>query len=142
MYVRVVILRTVRLIAYKEPMECLKSIWHFSVFSRMALSPGLKFVVGLLPTFLIPSALVYASLTVSKNQFGVSIPSWIVVILTIVARPVLFLAGMRYKRWADQRAAAAHGAVLPSDMLLSPWKVLVESEASIESGYPRTLVPL
>jgi len=106
----------------------------------MALSPGLKFVVGLLPTFLIPSALVYASLTVSKNQFGVNIPSWIVAILTIIARPVLFLAGMRYKRWADQRAAAAHGAVLPTDVPISPWKVIAESEASIESGYPRTSV--
>ena len=106
------------------------------------LSPGQKYVLDLLPTFLIPSVLVYASLTVSKNQFDVDIPSWIVAILTIIARPVLFLAEMRYKRWADHRAAAAHGAVLPTDVPLSPWKIIAGIEASIESGYPSTSVLL
>jgi hypothetical protein len=54
----------------------------------------------------------YLAFNVGKQYLGLSIPTWIIVVTTLLARPALTFARNQYTDLQDRRAAAALGAVL------------------------------
>ena len=104
------------------------------------LPPGAQYLLRKLPRFAIPSIATYITLSLLQNQFDPSrrIPTWVVITLAVLARPLIFLAALYYKPWADERAAAAHGAVLAPRVNLGPFSVVKELVEGVK-GYPGAL---
>lgn len=102
----------------------------------MDLPPGLVYLLRNLPYFAIPSAVTYASVKVLLHQTNISLSTLVVVLFSLLARPILFLCNIYYSEWADKRAAAAHGAVIApkvDDPLLS---IVSKMAESFRGGYP------
>ncbi|PPQ95842.1 hypothetical protein CVT26_015972 [Gymnopilus dilepis] len=105
------------------------------------LPPGAQYLLRKLPRFAIPSIITYITLSLLQKQFEPSrrIPTWVVITLAVLARPLIFLAALYYKPWADERAAAAHGAVLVPRVNLGPFSVVKELVEGVK-GYPAEVI--
>lgn len=82
----------------------------------MHIPPGPAYLVGLLPIFLVPSAIVYGTFAVLENRLSESceIRYWLILTLSILARPILFVFRRYHTRFQNRRHAAALGAeVMP-----------------------------
>ncbi|KDR74359.1 hypothetical protein GALMADRAFT_580139 [Galerina marginata CBS 339.88] len=105
-------------------------------------SPGFAYFLRLFPYFAIPSTVVYLSLRLlQKSAFfpNVKLPTWLVIIAAICARPGIFFFGIYYSKWADKRAAAAHGAVLVPTVRESTFAIVTELVDGARVGYPADL---
>lgn len=101
----------------------------------MALPPGPLYLLRLIPTFAVPSFVVYIALTLLRFQ-GFSIPLLLVVPAVVLAQPVYFLLCIHYKQWSDNRIAASLGAIVPpvvQEWSLSTIKAMAETN---KSGHP------
>lgn len=105
---------------------------------NMELPPGFFYTLGLVPYFIIPSVLVFYSfrLLQAYHLAAALIPTWAIVIVAIIARPVFFYVGWYYKVWADRRTAAANGAVLAPHIKESAFEIIPELISSNSTGYP------
>ncbi|KAF9563333.1 cytochrome P450 monooxygenase pc-1 [Agrocybe pediades] len=110
----------------------------------MLVPPGPVYLLKLLPFFLIPSALAYyAFLTANKTFWGGSLPHWLIISVSTLARPLLFVFQRYLNRYLEHRAAAANGAFviphveekLPNFAGFSLVKTLV---ADIHKSHPGT----
>lgn len=80
----------------------------------MHIPPGPAYVACLLPIFFVPSAIVYGTFAVLEKRLSCEIPYWLVLTLSILARPILFVFRRYYTRFQNKRHAAALGAeVMP-----------------------------
>uniref|UniRef100_A0A8H7XK56 Uncharacterized protein n=1 Tax=Psilocybe cubensis TaxID=181762 RepID=A0A8H7XK56_PSICU len=61
---------------------------------------------------MVPSAVTYATLKVLLRQTDTALPTPVIVFLSLLARPVLFFYNLYYSEWADNKAAAVHGAII------------------------------
>jgi len=102
----------------------------------MSIPPGYIYIASLLPYFLLPSAFVYGFLAVGQHYFDTHIPSWIIAIISLIARPTLFYGQGRYRIWRNKKEAAAHGAVLLPRVLESPSAIVNKAVQSVKNGYP------
>ncbi|TFK35054.1 cytochrome P450 monooxygenase pc-3 [Crucibulum laeve] len=105
----------------------------------MELPPGPVYLARLLPFFLLPTVLIYGSLKVLHDQGIVSFPTWAIVLLCVVSRPVLFVVGRFYKRFQDRRAAAAVGAVIAPHVegnYPGGLDLMAAMIKSLKTGYP------
>lgn len=100
----------------------------------MDIPPGPRHFLSLIPTFAIPSLAVYLSLTFLRDVFY--LPAWFIISASVFARPVIFFANIPYSKWANRRAAASLGAVIPP--AVQEWSLFTVKEcAQIISGdYP------
>jgi len=104
----------------------------------MALPPGPAYFLWLFPYFAIPSAAVYVPLRL-LHVLTFSIPIWLVIAATLVARPTIFLFNFYVGTpWADKRGAVARGAILPPVVQESSMSIIPRLLESTRSGYPST----
>ncbi|KAF8960252.1 cytochrome P450 [Flammula alnicola] len=107
----------------------------------MELPPGLVYLLRLFPYFAIPSAAVYFCLRLTQEyQPSFGIPSWLVIVASVLARPLLFTFNFYYAKWANKRAAAAHGARLPPVIQESSFSVIPKMASSTRNGYPSDMM--
>ena len=107
----------------------------------MELPPGPNYLLRLLPYFAFPSAVAFASLELLQRNFLLLLPSWIIILLSVLSRPILVLVQRKYSRWQDRKAAAALGAVLAPVMEESPLEIISEFVAAFD-GYPGAVCKL
>jgi len=107
----------------------------------MTIPPGPRYLFGLLPFLLVPSALVYGFLELNNTYLGATTPKWLIILATVLARPILSIFQRYYTRYIDRKAAAANNAFIvphvvekrPNFAGLSLMKILVED---FKTGYP------
>ena len=102
----------------------------------MKVSPGPAYLLRLLPYILYPAAVVYAFIDLARRLFAVSVPPWLIVVATILAKPTLFIANRYYQNYKNERAAAYNGAVLPPPVQESLLSVIGKLTKSMANGYP------
>ncbi|KAF8905810.1 hypothetical protein CPB84DRAFT_566698 [Gymnopilus junonius] len=102
----------------------------------MHASPGLRYLFQSFPYFVLPSGVVYLSLKLFQQQTGLNIPSWLVVSLTLLAKPLLLVLASSLTPGKTQRAAAASNAVLAPSVSEGPLAAISLLVKSIENGYP------
>ncbi|KDR74319.1 hypothetical protein GALMADRAFT_227391 [Galerina marginata CBS 339.88] len=101
----------------------------------MELPPGPVYLLRLFPYFALPSTATYFALRLWQSQATFSIPSWIIIVISVFARPIIFFFQRYYSGWVDKRAALAHGAVLAPCMEESPLAIISEVVKGF-NGYP------
>ena len=97
--------------------------------------PGLVYLFRRLHFFLLPPIAVYLAFNLGKQYLGLCIPTWIIVVSTLLARPALSFGHNQYKDLNDKRAAAALGAVLPPHVQESSFTVARKAVNSLD-GFP------
>ena len=102
----------------------------------MQLPPGPSYLLRSFPHFAIPSAIVYASLTLAKKYLSLAVPAWLTVFAVILARPAIFFFNRYYSRFADSRDAAANNAVLAPYVREPTFSVMARIAKSVTKGYP------
>ena len=102
----------------------------------MQLPPGPSYLLHSFPYFVVPSTIVYACLTLANEHLTLAIPTWLTVLIAILARPAIFLFNRHYSRFADSRNAAANNAVVPPHVRESPFNVISKISKSFKKGYP------
>lgn len=108
----------------------------------MGLSPGLVYLLQALPYFAIPSAVTYASVKVLLHQTNTTLSTPVVVLLSLLAKPILFLFNIYYSEWVDERAAAAHGAVIAPKVKEPLFSIVSKMAESFQGGYPGEAFPV
>ena len=103
--------------------------------SQMQLAPGPLYLLRNLPYFAIPSAIVYACLTLAKEHLSPAIPTWLTVFIAVLARPAIFIFNRHYSRFADNRNAAANNAVVAPHVRGSALS-LISKLSRARKGYP------
>lgn len=101
----------------------------------MPLPPGPAYLLRLIPYFVFPSAVTYAFLKLLQSHIALPLPSWLIISVSILSRPILLLIQTKSSNWMDRKAAAACGAVLAPFMEESPLDVISEFVAAFD-GYP------
>ena len=112
---------------------------HLLTHHSMQLAPGPSYVLRSFPYFVVPSAIVYATLTLSKERLSLAIPAWLTVVAAVFARPTIFIFNQYYSRFVDSRNAAANNAVLPPHIRQSPFSIISQINESFQKGYPGAL---
>ncbi|KAJ7703697.1 cytochrome P450 [Mycena rosella] len=79
----------------------------------MALPPGVLYLSNLLPGVLAPPIGAYFVKWLLDTYLNIHAPRWVFAPLCLLSFPLVLTCRVQYKMWADRRAAAAHGAVLP-----------------------------
>ncbi|KAJ6512364.1 cytochrome P450 [Mycena vulgaris] len=79
----------------------------------MAFPPGIIYLAKLLPGVLAPPIGSCFLKWLLETYLGVHAPRWVFAPLCLLSFPLVFTFRVQRKLWADRRAAAAHGAVLP-----------------------------
>ena len=104
----------------------------------MTIPPGPIYVVQRLPAFALSSALAYAALDVLQRTQKINLPTWLVVLLVAIARPVGFYVQQAYQNLSDAKTAGAHGAVLPSEVAGTSISIMKQIIDNVKSGtgYP------
>ncbi|PPQ86768.1 hypothetical protein CVT25_012413 [Psilocybe cyanescens] len=104
----------------------------------MGLPPGFFYALRLLPYFTIPSLIVFYSFKLLQAYYAAAtiIPTWIIILVAVTARPALFYLNWYYRIWSNQRMAAANGAVLAPHIKESALKIIPELIQSNSTGYP------
>jgi len=101
----------------------------------LKLPPGPAHLLGFFPSFIAPSAIVYLSLRVCQERLHLDIPFSLVIASTVLARPFLFIVTRYYTTWANNRAAAANGAVLAPEVQESTFSIISALTDSFRDGY-------
>jgi hypothetical protein len=101
----------------------------------MEIPPALVYLFNRLHFFLLPPIAVYLAINLGKQHLGLSIPTWITVVATLLSRPTLTLFRNRYTDLTDRRAATALGAVLPPHVPESSFAIAKKILTTLE-GYP------
>ena len=78
----------------------------------MDVPPALVFLFRSLPALLIRPTITYLVLRASQQILNVELPGWVVGSLTVLSSPLGIYVSMLSKERRDERAAAAHGAIL------------------------------
>ncbi|CAA7262215.1 unnamed protein product [Cyclocybe aegerita] len=102
----------------------------------MPLPPGPVYLLSRIPRFAIPSAIVYLSIRVAHQQTSLKLPSWVVFVASLLARPVIFYVHGLYADIINKREAAKHGATLPPLVQESGLKVIQTMVENLKHGYP------
>ncbi|KDR74320.1 hypothetical protein GALMADRAFT_250135 [Galerina marginata CBS 339.88] len=102
----------------------------------MGVPPGAVYLSRLAPHFAIPSAATYVALKLLQQKQDFAIPFWLVICITVLARPAIFVVNQVYSGWSDKRAAAANGAVLAPYVRESPFSIISSIVEGVRSGYP------
>ena len=107
----------------------------------MQLAPGPLYLIRNLPYFVIPSTIVYACLTQAKEHHlsVLALPTWLTVLIAVLARPALFIFNRHYSRFADRRKAAANNAVVAPHVRRSAFSLLAQL-ARAAKGYPGLII--
>ncbi|KAH9478505.1 Cytochrome P450 monooxygenase 75 [Psilocybe cubensis] len=101
-------------------------------------APGIKYLLRASFHFGVPSATTYCLLNfVQGRQFlPFNLPGWAVISIALAARPIIAIASRFYWKWANKRAAAAKGAVIPPYLPDSSFAIISELGKSLQDGYP------
>lgn len=102
----------------------------------MKLPPGPAYLCRLAPRVFLSSAIVYLSFRLLVWQYDCVVPTWLIVTLSALAKPFLFLGTKYFKRIRDARAARFLGAVLPPFVQESPLAIISKIVESTRNGYP------
>ncbi|KAJ6626539.1 cytochrome P450 [Mycena sp. CBHHK59/15] len=79
----------------------------------MAFPPGIIYLSKLLPGILAPPIGSCFLKWLCETYLNIHVPRWVFVPLCLLSFPLVFSFRVQYKLYANRRAAAAHGAVLP-----------------------------
>ncbi|KAJ6450403.1 cytochrome P450 [Mycena sanguinolenta] len=79
----------------------------------MTFPPGISFSLKLLPSILAPALGTYILKWLGETYLNMHVSRWVSASLCLFSFPLIFTTRVQYKRFADQRAAAARGAALP-----------------------------
>ncbi|KAF7349579.1 hypothetical protein MSAN_01683200 [Mycena sanguinolenta] len=79
----------------------------------MTLPPGISFSSKRLPGILAPALGTYVLKWLGETYLNMHVWRWVSVSMCLFGFPLIFMARVQYKIFADHRAAAARGAALP-----------------------------
>ncbi|KAJ7463233.1 cytochrome P450 [Mycena latifolia] len=79
----------------------------------MAFPPGIIYLAKLLPGVLAPPLGTSFLKWLLETYLDVHAPRWVFAPVCLLSFPLVLTFRVQYKLWADRRAAAAHGAMLP-----------------------------
>ncbi|OBZ68911.1 hypothetical protein A0H81_11023 [Grifola frondosa] len=79
----------------------------------MAFPPGLRFLFRRLPTLLKPPTFVYLSGFICSRFLGITISNWLLIAGCVLSLPFALTLSVLWYDYANRKAAAAHGAVVP-----------------------------
>ncbi|KAF9547694.1 cytochrome P450 monooxygenase pc-2 [Agrocybe pediades] len=104
----------------------------------MEIPPGLVYLSKRLPSYAILSTFVYLALHWARNSnvFGFGLPSWVEIVISILARPVFLAWKSVYRGYKDSWTAATLGAEIPPYVGQSIYTTLREWQRMVEKGYP------
>lgn len=103
--------------------------------------PGLVYCARVLPVVLAPSVTVYCICHILVSDYAWDIPSWLSILLSIAARPIVSVVLGWYDEFATRRAATACGAVFPPTLhskLPGGLSIIGELMDGMRDGYPCT----
>lgn len=105
----------------------------------MPLPPGLVYLSGLF-RYYAPSVLVCVGVKVLQQYDSTlrGIPSWLLVPVTVVARPLFGFASLYWGDYVNARAARANGAVLPPAVDEPTMSLLNRMAETTKNGFPGT----
>ena len=101
----------------------------------MQLAPGPLYLLRNFPYFAVPSTIIYACLTLAKDHLSLAVPTWLTVLIAILARPAIFIFNRHYSRFADKREAAVNNAVVPPHVRGTAL-ALISKISRATKGYP------
>lgn len=102
-----------RLIVRKVYSQKVPSVYHHQPPFKMRLPPGLLYVLPRIPQLLAAPAAVYVASHVARTQFGVTAPTWLLVLAYVLCWPIALTLYIQWRDYKISREAAAAGAVLP-----------------------------
>ena len=102
----------------------------------MHLPPGPSYLLRTIPSFAVPSTIVYVCLTLAKEHLSLPIPTRLVVFTVLLVRPAIFIFNRYYSRFANSRAAAANNAVLAPHIRESAFSIISKITHNFKEGYP------
>ena len=105
------------------------------------IAPGLVYCARVLPVVLAPSVTVYCICHILVSDYSWNIPSWLSILVSVLARPILSLALAYYDDFNTRRAAAACGAIFPPTLhskLPGGLSIIAQLMENIRYGYPCT----
>lgn len=99
--------------------------------------PGLIYLIRVLPDFSIPSAATYVALLILQHRkILFNVPYWLTIVVSILARLVIFVISRYHSWWANKRAAAANGATIASYLKKFPRVSISEMVSNMRYCYP------
>ena len=106
----------------------------------MVSSPGFQYILGVLPRTILPIVLTYFSLTFAQSNhdligYKLKLPTWLILLIALLVRPVFFIGSIFYSRWSNSRIAANNGAVIAPYVQQSPYSIQKELTRMMH-GYP------
>ncbi|KJA14651.1 hypothetical protein HYPSUDRAFT_48962 [Hypholoma sublateritium FD-334 SS-4] len=107
----------------------------------MELPPGPLYLLRLLPSLVVPSAVVFAILKVAEREFDISLPPWVIVTALLSTHPILFIAQRYFSKYRDAKNAAANNAFLPPNVT-EQWpyfaglSMMSQMVQELKDGYP------
>lgn len=102
----------------------------------MKVPPGPKYLFSLIPFFAKPSVIAYFSLSLFQQHVYSGIPRWVIIALSIIARPGLFVLQQYVSEWLNQRGAAENDAILAPRVPEPSLSLISEFAESILTGHP------
>ncbi|KAJ7732923.1 cytochrome P450 [Mycena maculata] len=111
----------------------------------MSFPPGIIYLAKLLPGVLAPPIGTCFLKWLCDTYLDLQTPRWVFVPLCLLSFPLVFTAKVQYRLYANRRAAAAHGAILPPtvpstiggiDMVLSAMR----NKGTVYPGEPLMLL--
>ncbi|RDX44127.1 cytochrome P450 monooxygenase pc-3 [Lentinus brumalis] len=82
----------------------------------ISLPPGPRYVIKQLPNLIVPPLTVYLLSRISREHFGVALPSWLVVVAYALSWPFALVALVHWNDFVNARRARALGAVIPREV--------------------------
>lgn len=120
-------------------------ILHFSRqpthLSDMELPPGPLYLLRLLPSLVVPSAVVFAIMKVAEREFDISLPAWVIATALLSIHPALFISQRYFSKYRDVKNAAANNAFLPPNVT-EQWpyfaglSMMSQMVQELKDGYP------
>ncbi|KAJ7140381.1 cytochrome P450 [Mycena filopes] len=104
--------------------------------------PGVLFLASILPALLAPPLLTTGLFVFLKHFHSVWVPTWFVVLLSILSIPAAFTAQVQYRDYTHRRDAAALGAILPPELEcgFGGISTVIRSVRDVAIGYPGQLL--
>lgn len=103
----------------------------------MPLPPGPAYLLRIIPYYApsVVCALGFRLLQEYDENLRV-VPTWVLIPVTLVARPLSSFLSLYWANFKNARAAAAHGAVLPPTVQQSIPSIINGLAESTKNGYP------
>jgi len=106
----------------------------------MRTSPGVGYIAQRAPRFVLHTALAFGAIRLAKQFFDLDLPLWLVIVLSVNAKPLMLIADGQTADWRAARKAKRLGASLAPKVEGNPYQILKAIFSTLFDGYPGTLI--